>query len=194
MSAASSSRCSAGRRQPLAAGGARAAVGPHATHRCARASPRTILNSGPRRGVPAGPAAIGLDQRPQRADRLPLVGRRCRAKSQRCNGIGRARAGRHSGYRRRTWGHCNRRPARYRSCSRSSPIRWAPALSRAWRGRAATSPASPLRIWRQREMDELLKEIAPRVTRVAVLRDSAITSGTAQFAAIQALAPSFGME
>jgi putative ABC transport system substrate-binding protein len=41
---------------------------------------------------------------------------------------------------------------------------------------------------------ELLKEIAPRVTRVAVLRDSATTSGTAQFAAIQALAPSFGLE
>ncbi len=33
---------------------------------------------------------------------------------------------------------------------------------------------------------ELLKEIAPRVTRVAVLRDSAIASGPAQFAAIQA--------
>ena len=41
---------------------------------------------------------------------------------------------------------------------------------------------------------ELLKEIAPRVTRVAVLRDFATTSGTAQFAAIQALAPSFGLE
>ena len=41
---------------------------------------------------------------------------------------------------------------------------------------------------------ELLKEIAPRVTRVAVLRDSATTSGTAQFAAIQAVAPSFGLE
>jgi putative tryptophan/tyrosine transport system substrate-binding protein len=41
---------------------------------------------------------------------------------------------------------------------------------------------------------ELLKEIAPRVTRVAVLRDSATTSGTGQFAAIQALAPSFGLE
>ena len=41
---------------------------------------------------------------------------------------------------------------------------------------------------------ELLKEIAPRVTRVAVLRDSATTSGTGQFAAIQAVAPSFGLE
>src|SRR5262249_51901126 len=41
---------------------------------------------------------------------------------------------------------------------------------------------------------ELLKEIAPRVTRAAVLRDSAIGSGTGQLAAIQAVAPSFAME
>src|SRR5262249_15968647 len=39
----------------------------------------------------------------------------------------------------------------------------------------------------------LLKEIAPRVTRVAVLRDFATTSGTGRFAAIQAVAPSFGL-
>ena len=41
---------------------------------------------------------------------------------------------------------------------------------------------------------ELLKEIAPRVTRVAVLRVSAIAAGPAQFAAIQAMAPSLGVE
>ena len=41
---------------------------------------------------------------------------------------------------------------------------------------------------------ELLKEIAPRVTRAAVLRDPAIPSGTGQFGAIQAVAPSFGVE
>ena len=40
---------------------------------------------------------------------------------------------------------------------------------------------------------ELLKEIAPQVTRVAVLRDPTISSGIGQFAAIQAVAPS-GME
>src|SRR5262245_18845108 len=37
---------------------------------------------------------------------------------------------------------------------------------------------------------ELLKEIAPDVTRAAVLRDPAITSGTGQFAVIQSVAPS----
>jgi putative ABC transport system substrate-binding protein len=41
---------------------------------------------------------------------------------------------------------------------------------------------------------ELLKEIAPRVTRVAVLRDLAIASGSGQLGAIQAVAPSFGVE
>jgi putative ABC transport system substrate-binding protein len=41
---------------------------------------------------------------------------------------------------------------------------------------------------------ELLKEIAPNVTRVAVLRDPAITSGIGQFAVIQAVAPSLGLE
>jgi ABC-type uncharacterized transport system substrate-binding protein len=41
---------------------------------------------------------------------------------------------------------------------------------------------------------ELLKQLAPRVTRAAVLRDSTVSSGTAQFAAIQAVAPSLGVE
>ena len=41
---------------------------------------------------------------------------------------------------------------------------------------------------------ELLKQIAPGVTRVAVLRDPAITSGIGQFAVIESVAPSFGVE
>jgi ABC-type uncharacterized transport system substrate-binding protein len=41
---------------------------------------------------------------------------------------------------------------------------------------------------------ELLKQIAPGVTRVAVIRDPALVSGIGQFAAIQAVAPSFGVE
>jgi putative tryptophan/tyrosine transport system substrate-binding protein len=39
-----------------------------------------------------------------------------------------------------------------------------------------------------------LKEIAPRVARAAVLRDPAIASGIGQFAAVQAVAPSLGVE
>jgi putative ABC transport system substrate-binding protein len=41
---------------------------------------------------------------------------------------------------------------------------------------------------------ELLKEIAPNVKRAAVLRDAALAAGTGQFGAIQAVAPSFGVE
>ena len=41
---------------------------------------------------------------------------------------------------------------------------------------------------------ELLKQIAPRVTRAAVLRDPATPQGVGQFATIQAVAPSFGVE
>ena len=41
---------------------------------------------------------------------------------------------------------------------------------------------------------ELLKQIAPGVTRAAVLRDPATASGIGQFAAIQAVAPPFGVE
>src|SRR3984893_16035968 len=41
---------------------------------------------------------------------------------------------------------------------------------------------------------ELLKEIAPLVNRVAVLRDAALPAGMAQFGAIQAVAASFGVE
>ena len=40
---------------------------------------------------------------------------------------------------------------------------------------------------------ELLKEIAPRVTRAAVLRDPAISQGIGQFGAIQSVAPSLGV-
>jgi putative ABC transport system substrate-binding protein len=41
---------------------------------------------------------------------------------------------------------------------------------------------------------ELLKEIAPGVTRAAVIRDAAITAGIGQWSAIQAVATSLGVE
>jgi putative ABC transport system substrate-binding protein len=41
---------------------------------------------------------------------------------------------------------------------------------------------------------ELLKQIAPRVTRVGVLRDPSFASAIGQLAGIQAVAPSFGVE
>jgi putative ABC transport system substrate-binding protein len=41
---------------------------------------------------------------------------------------------------------------------------------------------------------ELLKELAPTVTRVAVIRDQDIAAGIGQFGAIQSVAPSLGVE
>jgi putative ABC transport system substrate-binding protein len=41
---------------------------------------------------------------------------------------------------------------------------------------------------------ELLKEITPEMTRAAVLRDPAVGSGVGQYAIIQAVAPSLGVE
>ena len=41
---------------------------------------------------------------------------------------------------------------------------------------------------------ELLKEIMPRVKRVAVIRDAAISAGIGQFAVLQSAAPSLGVE
>ena len=41
---------------------------------------------------------------------------------------------------------------------------------------------------------ELLKQVAPGVTQVAVLRDTSSSAGVGQFAVIQAVAPSLGLE
>ena len=41
---------------------------------------------------------------------------------------------------------------------------------------------------------QLLKEVAPGVTRVAVFRDPSVAAGPGQFAAIQTVAPSLGVE
>jgi len=68
----------------------------------------------------------------------------------------------------------------------------APDTSKAWRARGATSPDSAYGL--SGKWPELLKEIAPGVTRVAVLRDTAVGSGVGQYAIIQAVAPSIGVE
>ena len=41
---------------------------------------------------------------------------------------------------------------------------------------------------------EILKEVSPRVTRVAVIRDASAALGIGQWGAIQAIAPSLGVE
>jgi putative ABC transport system substrate-binding protein len=41
---------------------------------------------------------------------------------------------------------------------------------------------------------ELLKEVAPQTTRVAMIRDPAVAAGAGMFGAVQAVAPSVGVE
>src|SRR5262245_22119648 len=53
-----------------------------------------------------------------------------------------------------------------------------------------TTGFTPFEIGFSAKWLELLKEIAPRVSRAAVIRDAAYTVGTAQFGAIQAVASS----
>jgi putative tryptophan/tyrosine transport system substrate-binding protein len=43
-------------------------------------------------------------------------------------------------------------------------------------------------------MDGVAQQIAPEITRVAVLRDATVASGSGQFGAVQAMAPSLGIE
>jgi putative tryptophan/tyrosine transport system substrate-binding protein len=60
-------------------------------------------------------------------------------------------------------------------------------------GADATGFASPEYVTSGKYL-ELLKEIAPRLTRMAVTRDPSNIAGTAQFAAIQTVASSLGVE
>ena len=154
-------------------------------------------SAGPHRGVPAGAAAIGLDRSAATCGSttagpraMPTDIRRYAAEL-----VALAPDVILAAWQPRPWGRCCRRPAPCRSCSRSSPIRSAPASSTAWRGRAATPPASCCsNTASSGKWLELLKEIAPGVTRAAVLRDPAIAAGIGQFGAIQAVAPSLGVE
>ena len=95
----------------------------------------------------------------------------------------------------RPWRRCYRRPAPCRSCSSTvaDPVGAGFVDSLARPGGNATG-------FMQFEYSlsgkwlELLKQIAPGVTRAAVLRDPAITAGIGQFAVIQSVAPSLGVE
>ena len=128
----------------VAARGARAAARADAAHRRAHALAADDPEcTGPHRGVPAGAAAIGLDRSaatcgstPAGPPAMPTTfanTRRNWSRSRRTSSWPLAA---------RPWRRCCRRPAPCRSCSCWSPIRSAPASSIAWRGRAATPPAS----------------------------------------------------
>src|SRR5262249_13667297 len=90
---------------------------------------------------------------------------------------------------------CRRRPAQYPSYSSRWLIRSAVASSIVWRSWVAILTVS-LRTTTAfgAKWLEMLKEIAPGVTRAAVVRDAALTSGGGQLGVIQAVAPSVGVE
>ena len=74
------------------------------------------------------------------------------------------------------------------------PMLSALALLLAWRAEWQHNRVHEYRIRIGAKWLELLKEVAPGVTRVGVIRDPAATSSIGQFGAIQSVAPSFGVE
>ena len=143
-----------------------------------------------------GLAAIGLDRSAATCGSTPAGPRAIPPHSQTRGGIGRARAGRHLGLGGSAVGavaagdpHRADRVRDYRRSGRRR-LRRQPGAARRQRHRlyGSSNTASAAK-WL-----ELLKEIAPGVTRVAVLRDAAMPPVSGQFAVIQAVAPSLGVE
>src|SRR6476660_2692285 len=152
--------------------------------------------AGPHCGIPTPTAAIGLDRGPQLTDGLSLFGGRSRARPNLRGGAGGARPRRSSG----RWRHERsatppgnpHRAGRLRECARSCRVGHCRQSGAAWRqyhGLFMQFEYSWTAKWL-----ELLKELAPGLRRVAVLRDATITPGIGQFAVIQSVAPSLGVE
>src|ERR1035437_8141096 len=176
---------------------ARAAARADEAHRHTPASNRGRCGiSGPPRSVLSGAGSIGLEHRPQCAHRHPLGHDQCRRNSQTRGGIG-----------------CAIAP----DVIISSGDATVPPLLQATRTVPIVSPlandpvaagyvdslaqpggnATGFMLFEYSlsgKWLELLKEIAPTVTRAAVLRDTTQGSGTSQFAVIQAAAPSLRVE
>jgi putative ABC transport system substrate-binding protein len=95
----------------------------------------------------------------------------------------------------RPWGRCWRRPAPYRSCNPTviDPVGAGYVDSLARPGGNVTGFIS-FEYSLSGKWLELLKEIAPGLTRVAVLRNAATPSGPGQFGVIQTVAPSLRVE
>src|SRR5215510_7034072 len=96
---------------------------------------------------------------------------------------------------KRPWHQCGRPPARFRSFSQESMILSELDTLRAWHTRAETLPASPVRnIGFSAKLLQLLKQIAPTVSRAAVIRDPLGPGGLGQLGALQGAAFILGME
>ena len=143
----------------------------------------------------AAAARTRLDRGPHRRDRVSLGGRTHRAL---CRDRGRVRAAQGRRHRH-AWpaqsppqagdiGH----PDRLRD--RGGPG-WRPAWSRAWRDRAATSPAC-----RSRHTDlagkrlELLREIIPGLRRLGIMANVGYPASVREMGEVQAAARTLGLE
>ena len=138
-----------------------------------------------------GLAAIGLGHRPQRPHRLPLGAGDADAFANMRRNLSRSRQRSSWPLAARPWGRCFRRPAfadRVRERRRSGWRRLCRSLARP--GGNATGFVQ-FEYGLSGKWLELLKEIAPRVTRVAVLRDPALPPGRS-VGAVQSVAPSLG--
>ena len=149
----------------------------------------------PHRGVPAE-RCTQLGWTDGRNVRIDIAGpRRCRPNSQTCGGIGRARAGCHSGY----W-HRDRGPLL--QATRTMPIVFALVADPVGAG-FVESLARPggnatgfimFEYSIEREMAGTAQGDRARRDASGRSRDPAITAGIGQFGAIQAVAPSLGLE
>src|SRR5262245_11877433 len=151
--------------------------------------------TGPRRSIPANPARIGLDRRPQRTGRLPLGRRRCRPHSKRCSGTGRAAPDVILAGGGQVMGPL-------REATRTVPIVFTQTPDPVGAGFVATlrRPGGNATGFTNFEYGvsgkwlEVLREVVPSITRAAVLRDPTNPAGTGQWGAIQAVASPLGVE
>ena len=186
-----------GCRGGVAACGACAAGRAHAAHRRAHEPGRERYGrAGPRRSVLARVAAIGLERSAATCKSIPAgppampsdVRKYAAELVALAPDVILSTAP-------QPWRHCYRRPAPCQSCSLvvADPVGAGFVDSLARPGGNATGFIS-FEYGLSAKWLELLKEIAPGMTRAAVLRDPAITAGIGQFAAIQTAAPSLGVE
>ena len=157
--------------------------------------PPTNRNRRPHRGAPPGASGSRLVRWAQRADRCALERGRYRAPAQRRGGTGHARLG-------RSGGRCrpDHRDVATNNPHRADCVRPGPRSGRHGFVRSLARPGGNASGFTQFEYSlsgkwlELLRELAPQVTRVGVVRDMGGPAGVGQWAVIQAFASPMGVE
>ena len=174
----------------------RTRAGADAAHRHTHARSRgRFAISALGRGVPAGARAIGLDHRPQRAHRHPLG-------HADANAIRRHAAELAALAPDAILAHGNSTVGPLLQATRTVPVVFPAAIDPVGAGLvdSLARPGGNATGFMSYEFSlsgkwlELLKQIAPGVTRAAVLRNPDIASGPALFGVIQSVASSLGVE